>query len=145
MLFQLFPYHGISQKITFVRHTGVNLRPLWGGHHCPSTLTYCTPTGKLRLKGHCKKISDPYFIFIWLIFYSYLCLQLWKYNPSTFLTTIYKEGHKMEILLHYSICIDVFFFCVHVPLSVYFLSPSVVFSATVSIPNVYIGSSTTLL
>lgn len=52
----------------------------------------------------------------------------------------------MEILLHYSICIDVFFFCVHVPLSVYFLlSPSVVFSATVSIPNVYIGSSHSVL
>ena len=70
-------------------------------------------TRRPGLKGPPKtlqNISDPYFVFIWFIFYSYLCLQLWKYNPSTFLTTIYKKGHKMEILLHQSICTDVLFF-----------------------------------
>lgn len=53
----------------------------------------------------------------------------------------------MEILLHQSICTDVLFFFphVHFPLSVYvLLSPSVIFSLTVSIPNIYTGSSATL-
>lgn len=81
-------------------------------------------TRRPGLKGPRKtlqNISDPYFVFIRLIFYSYLCLQLWKYNPSTFLTTIYKKGHKMEILLHQSIYTDFFFSHVHFPLSVYVL------------------------
>ena len=85
-------------------------------------------TRRPGLKGPPKtlqNISDPYFVFIWFIFYSYLCLQLWKYNPSTFLTTIYKKGHKMEILLHQSICTDVlFFFPMYISLSLsmsYFL------------------------
>lgn len=86
-------------------------------------------TRRPGLKGPRKtlqNISDPYFVFIWFIFYSYLCLQLWKYNPSTFLTTIYKKGHKMEILLHQSICTDVlFFFPMYISLSLsmsYFLT-----------------------
>lgn len=55
----------------------------------------------------------------------------------------------MEILLHYhlySICIYAISPRVHFLVCVYFLlSPSVVFSATVFIPNVHTGSSATLL
>lgn len=104
-------------------------------------------TRRPGLKGPRKtlqNISDPYFVFIRLIFYSYLCLQLWKYNPSTFLTTIYKKGHKMEILLHQSIYTDFFFFpCTFPSLCICLISPSVIFSLTVSIPNIYTGSSAT--
>lgn len=126
------------------------LKPLTGGHHYTNTVAYSIPGKKLGLKDPFKtlqKNSDSYFIFTWLIFYSYLCLQLWKYNPSIFLMTMSKARHKMEILLHYHLYLYlcIFFVCVHFPLHVYCLfSPSVVYSATASIPNIYFGFSVTL-
>lgn len=89
---------------TLETHWSKQLWLLRGGRLYLNILLGGTWNGKLSLEASnkvLKKTSHAYFIFTCLTFYSYLCLQLWKYNLLTFLMAISKKGHKMEMLLHY--------------------------------------------
>lgn len=144
MLFQLFPYRGISQKITFVRHTGV--KPFPGRAAPPQHTDLLHTNWEAQAQRSLQKN-------LWTIFYFHLTYILFLLMPTVvkiqplniFNNNIQRRPQDGDTTPLQYLYWCIFFFCVHVPLSVYFLlSPSVVFSATVSIPNVYIGSSTTL-